>query len=708
MGSVLVDKKLLWRYPEAVKECRENLDGFEGAYKVMPVRLQNIDEHDLCAGLDPAIVWGTVSMVHWILNPPDWEERLMSGDGYKSSGDTGIYTQAGNYGLIQFAIEASIWHITDTEEITYIYDPYGEFLDELSHAGADVKLFPYDWRLSNTYNAQLLAEKINEWWWHGMTPQQVDPECKVTIIAHSMGGLLARYFIESEKFDGPRYVRQLITVGTPHCGLPEAYTNLLGKTRLFEMKGIARNVIDFIVWLFDVDPEHAPTGLFTPGMQLRLVRHYASLIEMTPTYDFVWLHKKKEPIDKAWRILATLIHTPTRKSFDKLRREFRDGLISPERLDYWLGCHQIHYHFLAAEGLNTMVGYNRWEGSGKFSAQGDGTVPLESATMALDEPGTRNIHIRRIRKENLVRKIIVERDILSNLEFKIENYGHQDLFKVIKVQSYCREQISKKPASTAGQFELVKAAQPTPVAELLDLAKKIFAKVAKTKKRIVYSVIVIWLQDADNEPTIKLKTERKNGSLRVEGINGLAKNGEVEEVEDKNHRKRSYVFIESIEQIIGQLTVGGVLFLPQDCQPYIELVTWNVGKQFEEGNCQNRSHAEKQFIEWFEKQKRSSLKEPDAWVQRVVKIEINNRDASPCCHCCVDLSKFKKKHSSDIKMSISWIKPYVEEKDQGVPCGYTTTLASLELLKKEGWTLERPCPKPAYAGDPRDPCGGLE
>ena len=44
---------------------------------------------------------------------------------------------------------------------------------------------------------------------------------KVDIIAHSMGGLDARWFIE--KLDGDRFVDDLITLGTPHQGSYVAY-----------------------------------------------------------------------------------------------------------------------------------------------------------------------------------------------------------------------------------------------------------------------------------------------------------------------------------------------------------------------------------------------------------------------------------------------------------------------------------------------------
>ncbi len=45
---------------------------------------------------------------------------------------------------------------------------------------------------------------------------------KVHVIAHSMGGLDARYLISAPEFQGHKYIRSLTTLGTPHWGTPVA------------------------------------------------------------------------------------------------------------------------------------------------------------------------------------------------------------------------------------------------------------------------------------------------------------------------------------------------------------------------------------------------------------------------------------------------------------------------------------------------------
>lgn len=76
----------------------------------------------------------------------------------------------------------------------------------------DVVTLPYDWRLSIIDNGKLLAELLKQQW--SKTPGQ-----KTTIVAHSMGGLVARaayrYLVDELKGD---YIRRIITIGSPHIG----------------------------------------------------------------------------------------------------------------------------------------------------------------------------------------------------------------------------------------------------------------------------------------------------------------------------------------------------------------------------------------------------------------------------------------------------------------------------------------------------------
>lgn len=76
--------------------------------------------------------------------------------------------------------------------------------------------YPYDWRLPVAYNAARLAaaaeQHLTNWRKHPCG----SPEAKLVLVAHSMGGLIARFFT-GVLGDGGE-VRQTVTIGTPFQG----------------------------------------------------------------------------------------------------------------------------------------------------------------------------------------------------------------------------------------------------------------------------------------------------------------------------------------------------------------------------------------------------------------------------------------------------------------------------------------------------------
>ena len=84
---------------------------------------------------------------------------------------------------------------------------------------------PYDWRLSNRYNgirlAQIVPPALDRWRSQGGRYA----DAQVVFICHSMGGLIARWYIE--RCDGAEHTRKLITLGTPTRGAAKALTQLV-------------------------------------------------------------------------------------------------------------------------------------------------------------------------------------------------------------------------------------------------------------------------------------------------------------------------------------------------------------------------------------------------------------------------------------------------------------------------------------------------
>jgi pimeloyl-ACP methyl ester carboxylesterase len=99
------------------------------------------------------------------------------------------------------------------------YSGLSEYLQDRLDArlGENFFEFPYDWRLDNRISAQRLADAAGGWL---EQRRKSYPKAKLSLIAHSMGGLVARYFIEV--LGGWRDTRMLITLGTPHRGALKA------------------------------------------------------------------------------------------------------------------------------------------------------------------------------------------------------------------------------------------------------------------------------------------------------------------------------------------------------------------------------------------------------------------------------------------------------------------------------------------------------
>ncbi|MEO8081197.1 MAG: hypothetical protein ABI641_11745 [Caldimonas sp.] len=82
-------------------------------------------------------------------------------------------------------------------------------------AGRNYFPFPYDWRRDNRVIARRL-ESSALGWLKAWRESSGHADAKLVLIGHSMGGLIARYFIEC--LGGWKETRHLITLATPHRG----------------------------------------------------------------------------------------------------------------------------------------------------------------------------------------------------------------------------------------------------------------------------------------------------------------------------------------------------------------------------------------------------------------------------------------------------------------------------------------------------------
>jgi pimeloyl-ACP methyl ester carboxylesterase len=131
-----------------------------------------------------------------------------------------------------------------------VSEQYGALMAKLGQAGFSeqnrrLAVCPYDWRKRNEDAAETLAQMIEK------TAAERGPDVEITLIAHSMGGLISRYYLESGLFHqraGFARVKNLFTLGTPHRGSPLALTAAAGlEKRLF----LSRQQVQQLVQLPD-------------------------------------------------------------------------------------------------------------------------------------------------------------------------------------------------------------------------------------------------------------------------------------------------------------------------------------------------------------------------------------------------------------------------------------------------------------------------
>ena len=118
-----------------------------------------------------------------------------------------------------------------------VHDPYGtvgwtRFIARLSEdSNRRVFEVPYDWRQSlDTIWKRYIKPEIDR-------RKGLDDEGKVDIIAHSMGGLAVRAYIQSEVYE--QDIRRFAMIGTPNEGYPGVYL-MLEKAELHENKNIPK------------------------------------------------------------------------------------------------------------------------------------------------------------------------------------------------------------------------------------------------------------------------------------------------------------------------------------------------------------------------------------------------------------------------------------------------------------------------------------
>jgi len=273
--------------------------------------------------------------------------------------------------------ENGIWKI---DPVFHIYDNLIESLEKNGYAvGKDLFIFPYDWRNSNVENAVRLRYEIAE-------IKAIANWPKVDIVAHSMGGLLARQYIESSEYRDD--IDQLITLGTPNKGAPEIYP-------LWEA-GKSIGIVQTGMKKF-LEQEMKEAGYSDMFDYIRK-RPIYSARELLPTYEYLYDLEAKRP----------LIY-PNEYPFN----QFLDSLNSQDRLRNLAKVEYTKVVGNVSSNQSTISGFEVmrtnlgkiWEHGypisfeipvigdrGALHDEGDGTVPLVSGK-SLEVPADNYIEL---------------------------------------------------------------------------------------------------------------------------------------------------------------------------------------------------------------------------------------------------------------------------------------------------------------------------
>jgi pimeloyl-ACP methyl ester carboxylesterase len=128
-------------------------------------------------------------------------------------------------------------------------------VDERDAPAGNLVVFAYDWRLSNRHSAQCLKDRAESALerWRASDPTR--KEAQLVFICHSMGGLVARWYIE--RLGGKALTRLLVTLGTPHRGACKSLNQLVNGVRKGPLKTDLTDFARSLPSSYQLLPEYA-------------------------------------------------------------------------------------------------------------------------------------------------------------------------------------------------------------------------------------------------------------------------------------------------------------------------------------------------------------------------------------------------------------------------------------------------------------------
>jgi pimeloyl-ACP methyl ester carboxylesterase len=220
-----------------------------------------------------------------------------------------------------------------------------------AEAERDVHIFAYDWRQDNRASGRLLGAAVDRW--SGMHPGK-----KPVVIAHSNGGVVARWYIEKE--GGKDRVLRLFLMGSPRDGTPTAMQIVYTGFDALMRQGFN---------LFDL-----------PRRSRELFRTFPSIYQITPITDNFLRDSNGQPLDFVAGRASWLDDAHEQELAADAGRFHTDlgNQLSVETI-----CIFGRKRFTYSGGIVHLDANSRWSAiDWQVDDKGDGTIPERSATYA--------------------------------------------------------------------------------------------------------------------------------------------------------------------------------------------------------------------------------------------------------------------------------------------------------------------------------------
>ncbi len=229
----------------------------------------------------------------------------------------------------KYELPIEIVEFTVYRELLAMFESIGYKLGDIRdpEPGDNLYIFDYDWRRDNVENAGILAERIEN-----IKKTLKRPDMKFSLLCHSMGGLIGRYYMRyggSDVLDqspdfkmtcgGAKNIRRLILMGTPN----------LGSMPVFEYlhKGLDLALI-----------KYPPYDMFTmPSMyQLLPPRHIASFVDGKGNDMDIDLYDAENWKKYGWSIYSDKAVTAAKTRYwskykDDWEREYKEFEVKRDR-----------------------------------------------------------------------------------------------------------------------------------------------------------------------------------------------------------------------------------------------------------------------------------------------------------------------------------------------------------------------------------------